>query len=226
LAWRPAWSFCNWRKKRFVGVVRAALIAGELGEGVGAGGIQDKGAAEEVAFVRLVLGGLPGGRLEAVFLVDGFLTFAEVIGAGDIAEAGVEDLDFHDRKAAQAPLFGSQAHDEAVLDGVGGLEARPEILEQSEEVAGIFAGEQVLAGSHAVNEAIPAGVCLAFRGRRPGGSFRVPAVRIDLCFGSHCVLAFAAAGGLWLPAPDGAGRAVRAWPRLQFSLLVLGAGAG
>lgn len=103
-------------------------------------------------------------------------------------EGEVKDAGFQGHEVAEAPVGRCHAFDEAFL----GLRGRPplgaEALEEVGEIGRIFAGEEVLLGGQAVNEAIAAGPVLALRGARPGGLLRVTPIGVYLCLSCHTML--------------------------------------
>ena len=130
------------------GALDGSFVAGEFGESVGADAIGDEGAGQEVAFV-----GRCGRRRDRVAVLFGLLFFvgiaflAVLVLVGDIVEAVAEDAGFHGEDAVETPLIGGDAEDQfffAFADRVEGIE---EVLDEGEEVFGVFAGEDVLVGA-------------------------------------------------------------------------------
>jgi hypothetical protein len=116
----------------------------------------------------------PGARVAAALLV-------EALGHGVGFEAQIEDAGFHAGEAAEAPVGGGHAFDQALLDFGGRLPVGAEARDEGLEIGGVFVREEVFFGGEAVEEAVAAGAFLAFRGARPGGLLGVTPVGVDLC---------------------------------------------
>ena len=138
------------------------LVAGELGERVGAGGVVDEDFAakpdiERVKVVRPVLG----------VILDPTMSFVEAPGK----QAGLEVGD-----AAQAPLGVGKLADQAALELGCGPEFLEQFGEQGLELAGVFAGQDGAVGDQSMGEGVAPGDGFAFGGAGTGAVLGVAAV--------------------------------------------------
>ena len=145
------------------GALDAGFVAGELGERVGTFAIDVEGACQEVA----VLGGDGRGwhRIAVLFgpvLVPGVPLLADIVLIGDFLEAVAVDAGFHGEGTVETPLIGGNAQDQVFFGGADGLEAVQVVVEEEEELFGIFIEQDVFVGAQAVEEAIAAGRGFAF----------------------------------------------------------------
>src|ERR1019366_362979 len=146
--------------------------------------IDVEGAGQEVALVRR--GGRGRHRFAVLFVLaffGGVLLLAKLLLLGDIVEAVAVDAGFHGEGAAQAPLVVGDTQDQRFFAGADGLEAVQMVVEEEEEIGGIFVEQDVFVGAQAVEEAIAAGCVFAFGGFWAAGFFGVLAVSVNLGFG-------------------------------------------
>jgi hypothetical protein len=120
-----------------VGAAERVLVAGELGEGVGAAAVEE-GRAEDQGIAVVQLFGSGGvARL--------FPSLVEVPAAGALHAAG-ETAGLDAEGAAKAPLSGGHLTDQELFESAGGLEFGFEGGQKVAEVGCVLFGEDGFAG--------------------------------------------------------------------------------
>jgi len=147
------------------GALCPSLIAGEVGDDVGLGGVTAKGKG--VAAV---------GR-EGVVVVAHHLI--------QVQQLHLEEAGFHGAAAAEAPGGHGELFEEDIPGGAGGLVLGAEFGAEPIEAAFVFAGQGGGLGGEAVTEGIGGDLALALGGFGAGAFLGVPAVGIDLFLSSH-----------------------------------------
>jgi hypothetical protein len=99
----------------------------------------------------------------------------------------VEITHFHTGDAAEAPARQGHAFGQEFLGGAVRIPFAEKFLAQEGQISGIFAGEKMLFSGQAMQEAIPAGHSLAFRGTRSGRLPCVVTIGVYLRLSSHVV---------------------------------------
>jgi hypothetical protein len=166
------------------GALDAAFVTGEAGEGVGGHAIGVEGAGQAVAFVVRGGDGRRRSALEcgALFL-PGVGSLSVGVFFGDLLEAVAVEAGFHGEGAVETPVRGGEAQDQHFFGVADGLEAVVEVVEENEEIFGVFVEQDVFVGAQAVQETIAAGGSLSGGGAGAGGFFRILTVGVDLGLG-------------------------------------------
>jgi hypothetical protein len=163
----------------------AAFVAVEVGQVVFVFGVDDEGAAQEVAFFRLGAGGGVTVGKEFVIPFAGAPAFFTVaVFHGGAIQTLAEYAGLHGEGAIEAPLIGGDAGDEHFLGFADWAEGGVEVIEEREEIFRVLVIEQeVFIGAQAVAEAIAAGGGFAFGSAGAGGFFSILTVGEDAGFG-------------------------------------------